>query len=91
MATARNFHTATLLNDGTVLVAGGGNFQPIALAERFDPASESFTGTGSLVTARSEHTATLLNDGRVLVTGGAHITGLNTNDNKILSSAETYQ
>jgi hypothetical protein len=91
MATARNFHTATLLSDGTVLVAGGGNFQPIALAELFDPASESFTGTGSLVTARSEHTATLLNDGRVIVTGGAHITGLNTNDNKILPSAETYQ
>ena len=68
LATARWFHTATLLPDGKVLVAGGsgGSFF-LASAELYDPASGSWSATGNLVTARFGHTATLLPNGKVLV------------------------
>jgi hypothetical protein len=71
METARLSHTATLLNSGKVLVAGGGNATAtLATAELFDPGSGSFAPTGSMGTARILHTATLLKNGKVLVTGG---------------------
>lgn len=57
-------HTATLLSNGQVLLLGNQE------AELFDPATSSFTATGSLTTAQEPHTATLLADGRVLVAGG---------------------
>jgi hypothetical protein len=73
MSTARSNHTATLLNDGTVLVAGGFSFVTgiTATADVFDTATDMFVPTGRMGTARSQHTATRLNDGRVLMTGGA--------------------
>ena len=54
LATARYYHTATLLPNGKVLVAGGLNFpvNPLASAELYDPASGTWTATGSLGTAR---------------------------------------
>ena len=69
--TARSYHTATLLPDGRVLVAGGGgNNDFLASAELYDPATGTWTLTGSLNVSRIYHTATLLADGRVLVAGG---------------------
>ena len=72
MNVARNSHTATLLPDGKVLIAGGrdssNNF--LSSAEIFDPATGLFTPTGSLATARSDMTATLLPNGKVLIAGG---------------------
>ncbi|MEO8132780.1 MAG: kelch repeat-containing protein [Betaproteobacteria bacterium] len=66
---ARFGHTATLLQNGLVLVAGGTmNSTP---AELYDPATGTWTTTGSLIQFRLGHTATLLSDGRVLVAGGA--------------------
>src|SRR6266480_340416 len=56
LATARNGHTATLLPNGKVLVAGGGNNS----AELYDPVSGTWSATGSFATARTFHTATLL-------------------------------
>jgi large repetitive protein len=71
LVTARLRHTATLLPNGKVLVAGGNNGPPaLSSAELYDPASGTWTATGSLGTARGYHTATLLPNGKVLVAGG---------------------
>jgi N-acetylneuraminic acid mutarotase len=89
MTTNRSFHTATLLPNGKVLIAGGHAqyfvFNIIvSTSELYDPVTETWTPTGSLVTARSGQTATLLSNGKVLVTGGNH-TGMDR-----LSSAELF-
>ncbi|MEQ1844869.1 MAG: kelch repeat-containing protein, partial [Nitrospira sp.] len=72
LATARVFHTATLLPNGKVLVAGG-QFSG-SCAELYDPAANGGNGdwstTGCLTTGRAGHTATLLQNGTVLVAGG---------------------
>ena len=53
LGTARAVHTATLLPNGKVLVAGGNNYSGmLASAELYDPASGTWTATGSLATAR---------------------------------------
>jgi hypothetical protein len=64
---ARDSHTATLLRDSKVLVGGG--FAESS-AELYDPASGTWSPTGSLAGSRGEHTANLLGDGSVLVAGG---------------------
>ena len=64
-------HTATLLPNGKVLVAGGlVTATCLTSAELYDPASGTWSATGSLNTARYCHTATLLPNGKVLVAGG---------------------
>ncbi len=71
MGTARMSHTATLLADGMVLVAGGsGRSASLASAELYDPATGTWTTTGRMVTPRGSALATLLPDGKVLVAGG---------------------
>jgi Galactose oxidase, central domain/WD40-like Beta Propeller Repeat len=91
MSVPREFHTATLLADGHVLITGGitgsspVGVLPVVLAsfrtvetsssvlrtaELYDPATGTFSPTGSMSTIRDDHTATLLQDGRVLVVGG---------------------
>ncbi|MDX6385578.1 MAG: hypothetical protein QOK48_3151, partial [Blastocatellia bacterium] len=71
MITPRDEHTATLLLNGKVLVAGGStNGGRTTSAELYDPATGAWTSTGSLSNTRVGHTATLLPDGRVLVAGG---------------------
>lgn len=68
---ARDCHTATLLQNGMVLIAGGrsGN-NTLSSAELYDPTTGTFTLTGSLLTARCDHSATLLQNGTVLIAGG---------------------
>ena len=73
LATARMFHTATLLNNGSVLIAGGVDgfrYHPLISAEVYNSATAEFQAAGRLNTLRIFDTATLLTDGRVLVTGG---------------------
>ncbi len=81
---ARDAHSATLLNNGSVLIAGGsGVAGELASAEIYNPATAAFTLTGSLNTARYEHTATMLPTGEVLIAGGYGSAG-------VLPSAELY-
>jgi hypothetical protein len=78
MAVARFQHTATLMQNGKVLIVGGAltsTSNPVATAEVYDPATGMFTMTGAMATAREQHTATLLADGRVLIAGGTTSTG----------------
>ena len=86
MITARSGSTQTVLNDGTVLVAGGNdsNLNSLITAEIYNPAAGTFTATGNLIVPRAFHTATLLSNGTVLMTGGNDSNGLP------LSSAEIY-
>lgn len=67
---AREFYTATLLQNGKVLIIGGGSDSDTS-AELYDPASGGFQQTGSLTIGRQGHTATLLPDGHVLIVGGS--------------------
>jgi MYXO-CTERM domain-containing protein len=72
-ATPRERHTATLLPDGRVLVAGGfAAFEPLDSTEIFDPRTGTFDELplGTMTQPRSAHSATLLPSGRVLVVGG---------------------
>ncbi|WPB72982.1 kelch repeat-containing protein [Archangium violaceum] len=76
MAASRSGHTATLLPNGKVLVAGGtGTSGTLATAEVYDPATGSWSATGSMLSVRGGHTETLLSDGKVLVTGGSGTSG----------------
>jgi len=105
---ARLFSTATLLPDGKVLIAGGmtapapaegaspdpdATGSPTTVAELFDPATGTFTATGSMTMPRIWHTATALPDGRVLFVGGTvdmDMTGGSSTLDPTTQSAEIY-
>jgi N-acetylneuraminic acid mutarotase len=81
----REAHTATLLSNGKVLVAGGTTDITATLntSELYDPGSGTWTLIGNLSAKRQLHTAALLSNGKVLLVGGA-------DENNMLSSADLY-
>jgi hypothetical protein len=87
MGAARATHTATLLPDGQVLVAGGSEPETggqLASAELYEPRHGSWTAAEGMREARAEHTAVRLDDGTTLVVGGYRIGA------GFLSTAERY-
>src|SRR6516164_3283989 len=94
MAAARSGHTATLLPNGKVLLAGGSQTirtlmladYVLASAELYDPSTGYFTAAGDMTVPRAAHTATLLPNGQVLIAGGASPLPL---DNSV-ASTEIY-
>src|SRR6185295_6328103 len=65
MTSTRQYHSATLLLDGKVLIAGGFNGSALKSAELYDPVTGTFTATSTPMTsAREYHTATILPDGK---------------------------
>ena len=84
MAAARFLHTATPLQNGQVLIAGGENSSgSLQTAELYNPATDTFTATGSLSTPRYGAAAAILGNGSVLIAGGQNSGG-------VLSTAELY-
>ena len=86
MSTPHRGHTATLLQDGRVLVVGNGGETSTAgkVADVYDPITGTFSASGSMRLGRWLHTATLLADGRVLILGGR------TPQDSVRVSAELY-
>jgi Galactose oxidase, central domain len=95
---ARPEHTATLLPNGKVLIAGGvgwyggdevGTLFSFASAQLFDPSSGQFAATGSMTATRCGHGAVLLPNGKVLIVGGGQLSDI-SNGLVALASAELY-
>jgi hypothetical protein len=80
-----NDHTATLLPNGKVLIAGSENPFTDRTAHLFDPASETWTDHGFVNSARLNHTATLLTSGKVLFAGSGALKGT-----QVSTAVETY-
>ena len=93
MTTPRDWHRATLLPNGKVLIAGGGprSRYSVASAEIYDPATDSFTATGAMTVERTFHTATQLGNGKVLIAGGlCRVLGSAITDYSFPRGAELY-
>jgi len=89
---ARSRHTATLLDDGRVLITGGGNNVVYRssygqwTAELYDPVSGTFSLAWFMNAPRQNHSAVLLDDGRVFISGGC----IGTATSNVLASTEFF-
>lgn len=92
MGAPRFEHTATLLGDGRVLIAGGlspdgEDLAALPSAELYDPATDTFLGTSPMADGRANHSAVALSDGAVLVMGG----GGGERGDSSLATAEVFR
>jgi hypothetical protein len=91
MVVSRTDHSANLLANGQLLVAGGTtvdfNGVTVASAELYDATASAWAGTGSMLVGRERHTATVLKNGQVLVAGGDFYDGVNAG---VLVESELY-
>lgn len=90
LGSARTSHSANLLGNGKVLVAGGradsgSKITQVNSAELYDPGAGTFAATGSMGVARGSHRSVVLTNGKVLVTGG-----FNTGATVWLDTVEVY-
>jgi hypothetical protein len=89
----RSVASVTLLANGKVLIAGGGDTYGVKTydsAEIYDPATGSFSPTGSMTSPRKGHAAALLPSGDVLVAGG-YVNSPGSSKNTVNDSAELYR
>lgn len=86
---ARSEPKATILDNGKVLVTGGGNGNTATMAELYDPATNAWSNAGSISQPRYRHTQTKLHNGEVLIAGGRNSNAANIADLD-LAVAEIY-
>ncbi len=84
MRAYRREHTATLLQNGEILITGGYGAGIHATTERYDPAKDAWTTGAPMLMARTQHAAVTLRDGRVLIAGGV------LGSKKLTDSSELY-
>ncbi|HCA81313.1 MAG TPA: hypothetical protein DEP53_16410 [Bacteroidetes bacterium] len=87
MNSARESHTATLLKDGRVLIAGGhrnrrADITVYSSTELYDPSTGRSSVAGNMAARRHKHDAILLPEGQVLITGG--------NDQRMITSSKAW-
>jgi N-acetylneuraminic acid mutarotase len=87
MASPRSGHSATLLPNGNILVAGGADDGLISAAETYNPSSGTWSLAGDMSLPRISHSATLLDSGQVLITGGSASEGTGMNAAELYGAA----
>ena len=91
LTSGRYDHTATLLKDGRLLVAGGNDGGPLDGARLYDPGTSRWSGAASMHVARSGQAAVRLESGKVLVAGGVEPAHDSTSSvGKYTRTAEIY-
>jgi len=90
LSSGRYNHTATLLDDGRVLVAGGNNSGPLAGAQVYDPVKNTWSNAASMHIARTGQAAVQLKSGKVLVAGGFAPDDANASRSGYTRTAEVY-